>query len=29
MKDMGFSSGQAHREYGRTFWDVPCDRLRF
>jgi uncharacterized protein YjiS (DUF1127 family) len=29
MKDMGFSNGQAHREYGRTFWDVPCDRLRF
>jgi uncharacterized protein YjiS (DUF1127 family) len=28
MKDMGLSSGQAHREYGRSFWDVPCDRLR-
>ena len=28
MKDMGLSGGQAHREYGRSFWDVPCDRLR-
>jgi uncharacterized protein YjiS (DUF1127 family) len=28
LKDMGFSSGQAHREYGRSFWDVPVDRLR-
>jgi len=29
MKDMGFSNSQAYREYGRSFWDVPCDRLRF
>lgn len=28
LKDMGFNSGQAHREYGRSFWDVPVDRLR-
>ena len=29
LKDMGFHSGMAYREYGRTFWDVPVDRLRF
>ena len=29
LKDMGFNGGQAHREYGRSFWDVPCDRMRF
>jgi uncharacterized protein YjiS (DUF1127 family) len=28
LKDMGFNCGQAHREYGRSFWDVPVDRLR-
>lgn len=28
LKDMGFNSGQAHREYGRSFWDIPVDRLR-
>ncbi len=27
-KDMGFNRGQAHCEYGRSFWDVPVDRLR-
>lgn len=28
LKDMGFNKGQAHGEAGRTFWDVPVDRLR-
>jgi uncharacterized protein YjiS (DUF1127 family) len=29
LKDMGFNKGQAQWEAGRTFWDVPVDRLRF
>ena len=29
LKDMGFNKGQAHGEAGRTFWDVPVDRLRW
>ena len=28
LKDMGFNRGQAQHEYGRSFWDVPVDRLR-
>ena len=28
LKDMGFNKGQAHHEYGRSFWDVPVDRWR-
>ncbi len=28
LKDMGFNGGQAYREHGRCFWDVPVDRLR-
>ena len=28
LKDMGFNKGQAQCEAGRTFWDVPVDRLR-
>jgi uncharacterized protein YjiS (DUF1127 family) len=28
LKDMGFNKGQAQWEAGRTFWDVPVDRLR-
>ncbi len=27
LKDMGFNGGQAQCEYGRSFWDVPVDRL--
>lgn len=27
LKDMGFNKGQAAGEYGRSFWDVPADRL--
>ena len=29
LKDMGFNKGQAQWEAGRTFWDVPVDRLRW
>jgi uncharacterized protein YjiS (DUF1127 family) len=29
LKDMGFNKGQAQHEYGRSFWDVPVDRLRW
>jgi uncharacterized protein YjiS (DUF1127 family) len=28
LKDMGFNTGQAQSECGRSFWDVPVDRLR-
>jgi uncharacterized protein YjiS (DUF1127 family) len=28
LKDIGFSSGEAFAEAGRSFWDVPADRLR-
>ncbi len=28
LKDMGFNKGQAQCEAGRTFWDVPVDRIR-
>lgn len=28
LKDIGFNKGLAQGEYGRTFWDVPVDRLR-
>lgn len=28
LKDMGFNKGQAQCEAGRTFWDVPVDRMR-
>jgi uncharacterized protein YjiS (DUF1127 family) len=28
LKDMGFNKGQAQCESGRSFWDVPVDRLR-
>ena len=29
LKDMGFNKGQAQWEAGRTFWDVPAERLRW
>jgi uncharacterized protein YjiS (DUF1127 family) len=28
LKDIGFSSTDAYAEAGRSFWDVPVDRLR-
>jgi uncharacterized protein YjiS (DUF1127 family) len=28
LKDIGFSTAEAHAESSRSFWDVPVDRLR-
>jgi uncharacterized protein YjiS (DUF1127 family) len=28
LKDLGFNRGAAYAEAGRSFWDVPIDRLR-
>ena len=28
LKDIGFNRGDAGAEAGRSFWDVPVDRLR-
>jgi uncharacterized protein YjiS (DUF1127 family) len=28
LKDIGFNRGDAYTEAGRSFWDVPVDRLR-
>lgn len=27
LKDMGFNRGEASAEAGRSFWDVPVDRM--
>ena len=28
LKDIGLNSSDVHAEFGRSFWDVPVDRLR-
>ncbi len=28
LKDIGFNRGDAYAESGRSFWDLPVDRLR-
>lgn len=29
LKDLGFNHSDIHAEAGRSFWDLPADRMRF